>query len=470
MKRKRIEDDEDQIRNLSLQWIAKKRAPREDEGRVSDIGCNHMSNRPSNFMQGRDFRVHYHAQNSGHTSCSNRGGVVTKSDPAILFSHKTRYPEDRDKEDDWISQMGAQYMSSRKVYEEYSSSSNYGGCCYEREHATRRKRELDDSWIADFGSQWMRSRSQMRDHHRGGVVTKSDPAILFSHKTRYLEDSDKEDAWISQLGAQYMSSKKVYGEYGSSSNYGGCYSEREHATRRNWELDDSWIADFGSQWKRSRSQMRDHHLSSIRNVRDESWISELGYEWMSSSKGRDSLTLTKSRLPDLSSQYTNRRNVHEDEWFSGLQSTYRSQQRNLIKDSLVAELGSHWETRRKLDYRGSGSGISAYHTTDVEFMQQHGVKSVLEDKTGHGYEVAVVAEPSKSNDKNSHRFEVAVVDEHASGDKNGFVEEVSSGMEHVPQDKDKVDAFDELQVLESSPFEDEFPASYVNLESPAHSP
>ena len=377
MKRKRIEDDEDQIRNLSLQWIAKKRAPREDEGGVSDIGYNYMSNKPSDFMQGRDFRFHYQAQNSGSTNFSNRGGLVTKSDPAILFSHKTRYPEDK----------------------------------------------------------------------------------------------DKEDAWISQLGAQYMSRKKVYGEYGSSSNYGGCYSEREHATRRNRELDDSWIADFGSQWMRSRSQMRDHRLSSIRNIRDDSWISELGYEWMSKSKGRDSsLTLTKSRLPDLSSHYTNRRNVREDEWFSGLGSTYRSQQRNLIKDSLVAELGSQWETRRKLDYTGSGSGISAHHTTDAEFMQQHGVESALEDKTGHGYEVAVVAEPSTPNDKNSHTFEVDVVDEHASGDKNGFVDEVSSGMEHVPQDEDKVDAFDEFQVLESSPFEDEFPASYVNLESPAHSP
>ena len=61
---------------------------------------------------------------------------------------------------------------------------------------------------------------QWQHEFRGGLVTKSDPAILLSHKTRYPEDKDKEDAWISQLGAQYMSLKKVYGEYGSSSNYG----------------------------------------------------------------------------------------------------------------------------------------------------------------------------------------------------------------------------------------------------------
>lgn len=376
MKRKRIEDDEDQIRNLSLQWIAEKRAPREGEGGVSDIDYNYMSNRPYYSTQRRDYRFHYQAQNSGNTIRSNRGGLVTKSDPTVLFGHKTRYSEDGDQEDDWIS----------------------------------------------------------------------------------------------QLGAQYMSRKKVHGEYGSSSNYGGCYSEREHATRRNRELDDSWIADFGTQWMKSRSQIRDQRLYSIRNVRDDSWISELGYEWMSRSKGRDSLTLAKSRLPDLSSQYTNRRNVHEDEWFSGLGSTYRTHQRNLIKDSLVAELGSQWETRRKLDYTASGSGITAYHTTDVENIQQHGVESALEDKTGHDNEIAVVAEPPAPNDENIHRLEVPVVDEHASGDKNGFVDEVSSGMEHVPQDKDEVNTFDEFQVLESSPFEDEFPSSYVNLESPAHSP
>jgi hypothetical protein len=126
MKRKRIEDDEDQIQNLSLQWIAKKRVPQEDRGGASNIGYEYMSNKPSNFMQERHFRFHYQAQNSGSTICSNRGGLVTKSDPAILFSHKTRYPEDKDKEDACISQLGAQYMSRKKVYGEYSSSSNYG--------------------------------------------------------------------------------------------------------------------------------------------------------------------------------------------------------------------------------------------------------------------------------------------------------------------------------------------------------
>jgi hypothetical protein len=51
MKRKRIEDDEDQIQNLSLQWIAKKRVPQEDRGGASNIGYEYMSNKPSNFMQ-----------------------------------------------------------------------------------------------------------------------------------------------------------------------------------------------------------------------------------------------------------------------------------------------------------------------------------------------------------------------------------------------------------------------------------
>lgn len=274
MKRKRSETKEDRICELGSQWISSKRAPEEDEAGLSEVAYEYMNSRPSLKQYG-----YYSVGKNGHYPCAN-GRHVSQTDP-VRHSRRRFFHEN---EEEWISELGSQYMKRKRLHEIYGSASDSGAYFSERNYLKERDNELDDSWIADFGCRWMRKRRRMQDH----------------------------DSMIE--------------------------SGEQHNKRR--------------------------------KVGDDASICEMGYQWMSRSKEREAMN--GMWLSEISSQYMNQRNLHDDDWINELGSDYMNRRRSFLEEGCVEEWGSQWEARRKVNFEEPEYDAEAEDFENVEELEGQG--------------------------------------------------------------------------------------------------
>lgn len=204
MKRKReTKVDEGEICKLGSEWTAKRRPPSTDDRGLTTLGYKFMSSRPS----ARKSRL-------GLPKFNTNGNSRTPSEP-----QQTPEDEEDDNEGDWISQLGAKYMTRKKLYEArggplFDCSAHFSP----REHELELDNELDNSWIADFGMQWMKRRC----------------------RTRKGQYKVHDDAWICELGFQWMSKAR----------------EREHANQ-------TWLSDLSSQYMTRRKRELDRGIEEL---------------------------------------------------------------------------------------------------------------------------------------------------------------------------------------------------------------
>ncbi|XP_024365287.1 uncharacterized protein [Physcomitrium patens] len=200
MKRKReAEVEGSDICKLGSEWASKRQKSfGTNKKAITSMGYKFMSSRPSV----RRTSLGFHSQGSDFVWEPSHHSSKTP-----LFGE-----EEEDEEEDWISQIGAQYMIRKKLYETRGPLSSCSAYFSPREHEEELDNELDDSWIADFGMRWMKRR----------------------YRTRRGQYKFHDDAWLCELGFQWMDRVR----------------EREHSTR-------TWLSDLSSLYMTRRKQETD---------------------------------------------------------------------------------------------------------------------------------------------------------------------------------------------------------------------
>ncbi|KAG0561118.1 hypothetical protein KC19_9G038900 [Ceratodon purpureus] len=199
MKRKREAKSEGgDIAELGLKWASKRRPPATDEKGLSSLGYKFMSSRPS----ARKSRLSTPRGTNFHTN-GNTHGFIRNTEQQL-----PEVDDEEDTEGDWISQLGAKYMTRKKLYAARSPLTDCSAHFSPREHELELDNELDNSWIADYGMEWMKRRCRTR---KGQYKVQDDAWLCelgFQWMSKVRERERATEVWLSDLSSQYMSRRK----------------------------------------------------------------------------------------------------------------------------------------------------------------------------------------------------------------------------------------------------------------------
>lgn len=199
MKRKREAKSEGgDIAELGLKWASKRRPPSTDEKGLSSLGYKYMSSRPS-------------ARKSRLSSQHGTNFYANGNKHDFIRNAEQQLPEVEDEDDiegDWISQLGAKYMTRKKLYAARSPLTDCSAHFSPREHELELENELDNSWLADYGMEWMKRRCRTR---KGQFKVQDDAWLCelgFQWMSKVRERERANEVWLSDLSTQYMSRRK----------------------------------------------------------------------------------------------------------------------------------------------------------------------------------------------------------------------------------------------------------------------